>query len=186
MEKRKNLHRRKSIRLKGYDYSTPRYYFVTICTHKRENILGEINNGILSLTTLGKLAEYTWYDLPNHNSHIGLDEFVVMPNHIHGIIIIQNNDIVGAGSEPTPTITIRHGLPEIIRQFKTFSAHRINKKRQMKGYPVWQRNYYEHIIRGDKELYQIRKYILDNPNKWDSDKENPNYESENFKAKNDH
>jgi putative transposase len=175
MEGKNNYYGRKSIRLKGYDYSTPGYYFVTICTHKRENILGEINNGILSLTALGKLAEYTWYDLPNHNSHIGLDEFVVMPNHIHGIIIINDNMVnsAGAGSEPAPTdITIKnkyHSLPEIIRQFKTFSARRINEKRKVKSRPVWQRNYFEHVIRNNNSLNQIRQYIKNNPLKWEID-----------------
>ena len=101
-----------------------------------------------------------------------------MPNHVHGTIVNQNNDTVGAGSEPAPTNDIKpiwQGLPEIIRQFKTFSARRINKKRHMKGYPVWQRNYYEHVIHGEKELCQIRKYILDNPYKWELDNDNPKY-----------
>ncbi len=83
---------------------------------------------------------------------------------------------VGAGSEPAPTNdikTIRHGLPKIIRQFKTFSSPRINKKRQTKGYPVWQRNYYEHIIRNNKSLNQTRQYVINNPLKWDLDRENP-------------
>ncbi len=127
--------------------------------------------------------EYTWDDLHNHNFHIGLDEFNVMPNHVHGIIIIQNNDTVGAGSEPAPTNNIksvRHGLPEIIRQFKTFSARRINKKRQMKGYPVWQRNYYEHIIRDIESLNRIRQYIINNPLKWEIDKENPKNRAKNL------
>ena len=101
-----------------------------------------------------------------------------MPNHFHGIIIIQDNKTVGAGSEPAPTYDIKptwHGLPEIIRQFKTFSARPINKKRQIKGCPVWQRNYYEHVIRGEKELYQIRKYIVDNLHQWELDNDNPKY-----------
>ncbi len=179
MEDQKKKYQRKSLRLKGYDYSRPGYYFVTICTHNRESILGEIKNGILSLTTLGKLVEYTWNDLPNHNYYVGLDKFIIMPNHIHGIIIIHENavNLVGAGSEPAPTNPTTknkyHGLPEIIRQFKTFSARRINKERQMARHPVWQRNYYEHVIQGEKELAQIRKYIQNNPQKWETDKNNP-------------
>jgi REP element-mobilizing transposase RayT len=169
---------RHSIRLKNYDYSSPGYYFVTICTYNRACLLSEIKNSKIILTPLGKMVKSTWNDLPNHNSHIQLDELIIMPNHVHGIIIIQDNESVGAGSEPAPTNDIkptRHGLPEIIRQFKTFSARRINKKRQTMGYPVWQRNYYEHVIRGEKELYQIKNYIIDNPHKWELDKENPKY-----------
>ena len=93
-----------------------------------------------------------------------------MPNHVHGIIIIRD---VGAGSEPAPT-TKRHGLPEIVRQFKTFSARRINRRRGTPGQPVWQRNYYEHIIRHEESLNRIRDYILTNPLRWNLDRENPN------------
>jgi len=96
-------HHRRSIRLKKYDYSSPAYYSVTICTKKREYFLGEIENGKITLTPFGKLVKYTWYDLPNHNSHIELDEFIIMPNNFHGIIVIQNNCTVGAGSEPART-----------------------------------------------------------------------------------
>ena len=97
-------HHRRSIRLKKHDYSSPGYYSVTICTNNRECFLGEIENGKITLTPFGKLVEYTWDDLPNHNSHIELDEFIIMPNHVHGIIIIQNDCTVGAGSEPASTV----------------------------------------------------------------------------------
>jgi putative transposase len=108
----------------------------------------------------------TWNDLPNHIANIALDEFIIMPNHVHGIIRIKD----GAGLEPAPTthnISIKiTALPEIVRQFKTFSAKRINIVRQSPGIPVWQRNYYEHIIRDEQSLYRIRKYIRNNPVKW--------------------
>ena len=125
------------------------------------------------------MVEITWNELPGHNDNILLDVFSIMPNHFHGIILI-----VGAGSkparvsadeenraglEPAPT-----GLPEIVRQFKTFSARRINKIRNSSGIPVWQRNYYEHIIRNEPELNKIREYIVNNPLNWETDE---NYEN---------
>ena len=170
----KNVYgKRKSIRLKDYDYTQEGAYYVTICTHDRKCIFGYIKDGKMILNEPGKSVEYTWYDLPNHNNNIELDEFVVMPNHVHGIIVI-----VGAGSkpaliheragyEPAPTV---HGLSEMIRQFKTFSAKRINKIDNATGTAVWQRNYYEHVIRNEHDLSGIREYILMNPIMWNNDK----------------
>lgn len=188
MSYNKNKHHRRSIRLKEYDYGS-----LTSCTHNRACLFGDIKNGKMVLDAFGELVEYTWYDLPNHNTNVDLDQFILMPNHVHGIIILNNvhdtvgagSGIVGAGSEPAPTehnnianpqINTKpkpHGLPEIVRQFKIFSARRINQKRQMTGYPVWQRNYYEHIICNDQELYEIRKSMINNPLKWHLDNEHP-------------
>jgi putative transposase len=161
-------HDRKSIRLKEYDYSLPGEYFVTICTHDHESVFGDVIDEEMKLSQFGEIVRDAWYDLPNHNYGIDLGEFIVMPNHIHGIIIIND---VGAGSEPAPTGK-RHGLTEIIRQLKTFSSIRINKTRNTIGIPVWQRGYYEHIIRNEKELDNIRDYIVNNPIKWAYDEEN--------------
>jgi len=172
----REIHHRRSIRLKDYDYSQPGAYFVTICVKGRKLLFGEIIDGQMVINRYGEIVKYTWYDLPNHNDNILLDEFVIMPNHVHGIIIINNVGAgsVGAGSEPAPTTpTTNNSLTEIVRQFKTFSAYRINKIRQMTGVPVWQRNYYEHIIRNENELNKIRKYIVNNPLKWHLDRENP-------------
>jgi putative transposase len=176
-------HHRHSIRLKGYDYSQAGAYFVTICTQDRICLFGEVLDGEMRLNVLGEIVHRTWNDLPNHVVRIVLDEFVVMPNHIHGIIMIGDQSAVGAGSvgagsvgagsEPAPTTTKRHGLPEIIRQFKTFSARRINEHRGTAGTPVWQRNYYEHIIRDEASLNRIRDYIVNNPMQWALDRENP-------------
>jgi putative transposase len=161
------IHHRRSIRLKGFDYSRPGYYFFTICTKGRENIFGEIINKRVQLSNLGKILEITWLDLPNHNSNILLDAFVIMPDHFHGIIRIIKKEIsVGAGSEPAPTEptpTINHPLSEIIRQLKTFSARRINERRKTTGISVWQRDYYESMIRNASMLKNIRKYIKNNP-----------------------
>jgi putative transposase len=167
-------HDRRSIRLKGYDYTQAGAYFVTVCTKDRICLFGEIVDGEMRLSDSGEIVAWTWQDLPNHVSNLQLDAFVVMPNHVHGIIIITNPvvraDSVGAGSEPAPTRS--HGLPEIVRQFKTFAARRINDIRGAPGAPVWQRNYYEHIIRNEKELATMREYITHNPLQWETDREN--------------
>ncbi len=167
-------HRRRSIRLKGYDYTQPGAYFVTMVTHHRRPLFGEVVDGEMRLNMFGEIVEWTWRDLPNHVANIVLDAFVVMPNHVHGIVIIvDDKHIVGAGSEPAPTNRKRHGLPEIVRQFKTFSARRINEHRGVRGVPVWQRNYYEHIIRNERALHRIRAYIRNNPRRWAMDRNHP-------------
>ncbi len=172
-------HHRHSLRLKGYDYAQPGAYFVTICTQDRACLFGTVVDGQMRLNEYGEIVRATWLDLPNHLPHVELDAFVVMPNHVHGIIVINDNPVgagsVGAGSEPAPTTgpTRRHGLPEIIRQFKTFSARRINQTRGTPGAPVWQRNYYEHVIRTEESLHRIREYVLSNPMRWTTDRENP-------------
>lgn len=185
-------HHRRSIRLKGYDYSQPGAYFVTIVTQDRACLFGEVVDGEMRLNELGEIVAWTWRDLPNHVPNVALDAFVVMPNHVHGIIVSIDAPNapapVGAGSEPAPTQPIpgpfnepipggiaakRYALPEIVRQFKTFSARRINERRGTPGGPVWQRNYYEHIIRNEESLNQIRQYIANNPLQWALDRENP-------------
>jgi putative transposase len=155
---------RRSIRLPGYDYASPGYYFVTICVQRGSPSLGRVVDGVVRLNHYGRIVDDAWVDLPNHHDNVDLDVFVIMSNHIHGIIIIND---VGAGSEPAPTdrSSKRHGLPEIIRGFKTFSARRINQARQTPGRRFWQRNYYEHIIRNQDALDRIRQYIQNNPRK---------------------
>jgi putative transposase len=166
---------RRSIRLRGYDYAQPGAYFVTLCVHGQELIFGDISNGQLRMSRYGKIVQACWDNLPHHYAHVELDAFVMMPNHVHGIIRLT--DIVGAGLKPVPTndpaSTKRHGLPEIVRAFKTFSARRINNMRGAAGAPVWQRNYYEHIVRNDDELGRIREYVVNNPLGWERDPENP-------------
>jgi len=173
--------------MKGYDYSQSGAYFVTICTRDRECLFGRIDNGEMLLNEYGEIIEECLMDLPEHYGNMELDCHIVMPNHFHGIIII--NDIshtvpvgagftvpVGAGLKPAPTGTSYiikcHGLPEMVRALKTFSARRINEKRLTRGVPVWQRNYYERIIRDKDEFHRIRKYIINNPKNWVSDENN--------------
>ncbi len=217
-----DIHKRRSIRLKDYDYSSPGAYFVTICTKNRECLFGHIEGDAMVVNDAGRMMESVWNDLPNHYANISLDAFVVMPNHVHGIIIINdgvrfpvhggsckggtseggstkggletrpyseciNKNDVGAGFKPAldiqaddinragfkPAPTKNHGLPEIVRGFKTYSAKKINKSSNTPGLPLWQRNYYDHIIRNEKSLEETREYIVSNPLKWDNDDENP-------------
>jgi putative transposase len=168
---------RRSVRLKGYDYTQPGAYFVTVCVRGRECMLGQVIDDQMVLNEAGRIVDAAWRDLPNHYPQVGLDAFVVMPNHVHGIIVLNEDTTsgVGAGFKPAPTgkPTKRHGLPEVVRGFKTFSARRINEYRDTTGSPFWQRNYYEHIIDGDDQMDRIREYINNNPYAWETDEDNP-------------
>jgi REP element-mobilizing transposase RayT len=180
-------HHRRTIRLTGYDYSQAGLYFVTICVQKHECLFGKIRNGEMILNEYGKIVQMVWDELPQHYKNVELGEFVVMPNHIHGIIIITDcADLaigtglsVGAGFKPAPTGTMVtetttvktiHGLSEIVRALKTFSARKINEMRNTCGEKLWQRNYYEHIIRNNKSYQYITDYIINNPAEWEKDK----------------
>jgi putative transposase len=187
-----DIHHRRSIRLKNYDYSQAGLYFVTICAYQRQLLFGQIYDGKMQLNDYGIVTKNTWFDLINHISNIELHEFVVMPNHVHGIIQIvgagskpalhehnlSNGTLrdIGAGLEPArtePTTTesekMEKNLSEIVRQFKTFSARKINHIRNLKGTPVWQRNYHEHIIRNETAYLKIAEYVQTNPQKWHDD-----------------
>ena len=170
---------RKQNRMKGYDYSTPGAYFVTVCAHDRfenRNIFGEIRHGDIIKNCWADIIESCWRELPNHYPHISLDEFVVMPDHIHGIVWINdvgNGMNVGNGfkpflTKPFPTGKLNHGLAEIIRGLKTFSSRRINEINRNEKFQ-WQKSFYDHIIRDDKSLVGIREYIRNNPAKWGLD-----------------
>ncbi len=154
-------HHRRSIRLEGYDYTQIGAYFVTICTWQRECLFGNVVNQEMQLSRYGETVLFNWDYLPRRYPYVLLDAFVIMPNHVHGIIFLTDDHVtniwgVGAGlkiishrttnfsGKPAPTESThnkRHGLPEVIRGFKTFSARRINQIRCMTGVPVWQRNY---------------------------------------------
>lgn len=151
------LHRRRSIRLKEYDYAESGLYFFTMCCHEKKALLGRIENGEITPNEFGEIVRDTWLDLPNHYAGISLDEFVIMPNHIHGILRIEDAHAK------------KQGLTEIIRALKTFSARRINALRGVSGVPVWQRNYYEHIIRDESSYLSIAEYIQTNPLQWEKD-----------------
>jgi REP element-mobilizing transposase RayT len=185
------VHHRRSVRLQDYDYREAGAYFVTICTVGRTCIFGTIGETI-ELSPLGEIVEETWSNLPSHYPGIELDEFTVMPNHVHGVIgLMDLADLVpGAGLKPAPTVdseglvepagnsaaTVKSTpLSEIVRGFKTFSARRINEHRGTPGRAVWQRNYYERVIRSERELKLIRTYIAENPSRWADDHENPEW-----------
>ena len=197
---------RRPLRLQGYDYAQAGAYFVTVCTRDRLCALGDVVNGEMVLSPAGHLAHAAWQVLPQHYPGARLDAWVIMPNHVHGIIWLADNerqtvgagfkparrrpDAVGTGPKPAQWPSdpprprsgpvgagfepARHGLPEIVRAFKTFSARRINQARNTTGSQFWQRNYYEHVIRSEDALTRIRQYIADNPAKWHEDPENPN------------
>ncbi len=157
---------RKPLRLKGYDYSGAGYYFVTICTQNRIRLFGDGGRAGLEpapTNAFGELVTQTWLELPAHTVGIRVDKFVVMPNHFHGIVILENG-CVGAGSKPAQT-----PLSEAMRQFKTFSARKINQMRGTPGISIWQKGYYDHIIRNEPDYLRIWQYIDENPAKWAED-----------------
>jgi len=168
-------HHRHSIRLKDYDYSQAGGYFITICTHNRECLLGEIENGQMMLNEYGRIVMREWSKTDKIRTDVQLDNFVVMPNHIHGIIVICRGVLQYAPTEYTPSSfkPPSQTIGAIVRGFKSAVAKQINRLRNTLGAPVWQRNYYEHIIRNEKELNHLREYIINNPLQWELDRENP-------------
>jgi REP element-mobilizing transposase RayT len=187
-------HHRRSIRLPGYDYRSAGAYFVTICTHQRELLFED--------PVLRRVAEALWLRIPRHFPHVQLDAWVVMPNHVHGILVITGDTCRGEASPETlsPTNPMVSGgtgsaeqavaedaspLPQrraglapgslgaIVGNFKSVTARRINRLRGTPGAPVWQRNYYEHVVRDERALNAIRQYIADNPARWAWDTYNP-------------
>lgn len=173
-------HHRRSIRLAGYDYTRPGFYFVTIVTQHRKPIFGEVVDGEMRLSRFGRVAHSEWQRLSRRFPHLELDEFVVMPNHIHGILIVLEKKRPEAGaSDDIPSKEqfgkpVKGSLATIIRSYKSAVTARIHCMGDgVSGARVWLRNYYEHIVRGPKDLDRIRHYIRDNPLKWALDRENP-------------
>jgi len=168
------------MRLPGYDYSQPGWYFVTICTKNRREVFGVVEEGRMDLNGIGENVQKCWQDLPNHYFCV-LDAFVIMPNHVHGIIQIPDEISVShipvaAGLRPAATGreggVLRANLTEIVRALKSFSARRINEIRGTPGNPVWQRSFHDHILRGNNDIEMVREYIRLNPEKWDQDRNN--------------
>jgi putative transposase len=164
------LKHRRSLRLKGYDYSQVGAYFITICVKNRKCLLGSVLDDRMQLNSPGRIAAYSWNWL-SQAYDIELDEYVIMPNHLHGIIIITN---CRGGSRTAPTGAFKvKPLGRLIGAFKTISTKHINLIHKISGVPLWQRNFYEHVIRDDHSLNRIRDYIVTNPLRWDLDRENP-------------
>lgn len=188
---------RKRNRKEGYDYARPGAYFVTICTHGRVSLFGDVVDGVMMLNDFGLAVAEAWENLPQHYPHVQLDAFVIMPNHAHGILWIyyffaeEGKPDQYLGPSPVlpaqnlrPPIAptefpksndpmLRHGLPEIVRAFKTFSAREINRMRKVQGERVWQRSYWDHIIRDQAEFNRICDYIRTNPQRWAEDTLHP-------------
>jgi len=210
---------RKSIRLPGYDYSRPGAYFVTICTKDRGCFFGEIVDQEMALNDAGRIMEIVWNELPKFYLGVSTDAFQIMPNHVHGIIILNRSVATHVGAGPcacpdvmrSPWVVKRDGqrdgqrvvkrdgqprgvaptttatptgidlvlsLPDIVHRFKTMTTKRYADGVKRHGWPrfpgkLWQRNYYEHIVRDDDELFRVREYIMNNPARWATDRENP-------------
>lgn len=149
---------RRSIRLKDYNYAQRGMYFITICSHNRTCIFGKIVDGCSKLSELGHIVERYWKSIPAIHNHIETDLFVIMPNHLHGIIYINGPQNVPIGS--------------ILRTFKAQVTRTARSQLNIKS--LWQRNYYEHVIRDDVDYERIAQYILNNPLSWEIDSLNPN------------
>jgi REP element-mobilizing transposase RayT len=182
-------HHRRSIRLPGYDYSAAGAYFITICTHDRECLFGQIVNGEMRLNALGEIVRAEWEKSAIIRAGIELGPYVIMPNHFHGVVVIvdcgRGDPLRGQAGRcrgvrpdaPTdgPTGNTRPTGPKpksigaFIAGFKSAATLRINQIRATPGAPVWQRNYYEHIIRDDASYETIAAYILNNPAQWEQD-----------------
>ena len=158
-------HHRRSIRLRGYDYRQAGAYFVTLVCKNRELLFQD--------DRFRAIVEDAWRWLAEQHQFVDLDEHVVMPNHLHGIIGIRHARRGGSRTAPTVSASGHKPLGRLIGSFKTVSTKRINAIRRTPGVPVWQRNYYEHVFRSEEELNHVRQYVIDNPLHWDEDPENP-------------
>lgn len=188
-----DIHRRRSIRLKGYDYSRAGLYFITICIQGKKCLFGNIENGEMILNDFGTVAHQQWEKLQERFINFELDVYQIMPNHMHGIISLTHPVVVGGGFTPIPNnydIQSQSGQPQgiaptnttignIVGAYKSLVANeclKIFKQKWVGMYPVplmgklWQRNYYEHIIRNEQAYQDIAEYITNNPKNWEGDK----------------
>jgi putative transposase len=182
-------HQRRSIRLPGYDYSQAGAYFVTVCTQDHQCLFGRIEGEVMRPNRVGEIAEQCWQAIHVHFAKVQLDASVVMPNHVHGIIVIADVDApnvrathasplrqgadMAVGVAAVPQGPKRRSVGAIIGSYKSAVSKGIHEIGGALGPAIWQRNYYEHIIRNDLSLNRIRQYILDNPARWAYDRYNP-------------
>ncbi len=175
---------RRSLRLREYDYSSPGIYFVTICVEDRGCLLGRVDGLEVVLGPFGEIAAESWEWLGAQYAYLDLDAWVIMPNHLHGVLVIEpepeSRQVPGGsgGSRTAPTEPIalrRKTLGRLVGAFKTVSSKRINALRGAPGAAFWQRNYYEHIVRNDRDLERVRAYIAENPWRWFEDPEHPDH-----------
>jgi REP element-mobilizing transposase RayT len=177
-------HHRRSIRLKGYDYTQPGAYYITLCTQARQCLFGDVVAGKMRLNSLGYIAFTYWQEIPVHFAHLQLDVFVVMPNHLHGILVIRDTPIkaqLGCNSTTEKFgKPVRGSIPTVIRSYKAAVTKQINLICNTKYTSlIWQRDFYEHINRDEQSLETIRRYIAENPGRWVDDPENPQHYSKN-------
>ncbi len=185
------IHHRRSIRLKGYDYSQAGLYFITVCINDRKCLFGEIENEKMILNDAGKIADDCWSEIPNHFPNTVLHEHIVMPNHVHGIVEITDRDVVGVENNPIVVVGIQNfeslqqttqnpkprqhqyqkiiprSVGSIIRGYKIGVTKWFRNNSNIKT--VWQRNFHEHIIRSADEYNRISDYIINNPKNWNND-----------------
>jgi putative transposase len=171
------MKQRRSVRLRGYDYRQAGAYFVTVCTRARECLFGSVLNCEMQVNDIGRTAWLVWEELPKKFTDITLDAFTVMPNHIHGIIVVGAQFI--APNHPTSAqkgaMNRAPTLGEIVRTYKAASTRLI--RRTVNSGFAWQRNYYEHVIRDDQSLERIRDYIVNNAARWAEDEEHPDHQT---------
>jgi putative transposase len=170
------IHNRKSIRLKGYDYAQEGLYFITICCQDRAHLFGEIMNGEMILNDCGEIAQNCWLEIPEHFPNVELHEFVIMPNHVHGIIEIKYKSIISNVTTETTVGANNHSplrspsktIGSMVRGVKIGVTKWMRQNTNI--YDVWQRNYYDNIIRNDQSYQRISNYIRNNPKNWKEDK----------------
>ncbi len=164
---------RRSIRLRDYDYASAGAYFITIVTRERRCLFGEVSDGEMRLNHWGENVQNEWEQSARIRNEIGLDAFVVMPNHVHGIMVITNSSERATRRSPLHSGPTKRSLGVFVGGFKSAVTKSIRELQGELGTVIWQRNYFEHIIRNDESLERIRRYIQDNPARWEFDRENP-------------
>ena len=183
MEPYRNRNTRRSIRLPGFDYSRVGIYFVTICSAQRRCIFGQIHGNDAVLSRIGEIVRACWIEIPQHFPNVKIETYVVMPNHVHGILTI-NEKLPDANRENKSTVTTElfgrpspKSVPTIIRSFKAAASKRARESGLAVSGSIWQRGYYEHVLRNTREYVETTNYILHNPVRWADDEENPNTKS---------
>ncbi len=166
--------RKSSTRLPSWNYATPGWYFITICTEGKTPFFGEIIDGSVRLTAIGEIVDEEWRRLPSIRPHVGIDDWVILPNHVHGIIVLQSGGKRASRRDATTTPRLKAGsLGAVINHFKSNCTKRIRSAGE--GDFAWQRGYFDHIIRNKEDLVRIRSYIRDNPRKWTLDPYHTNH-----------
>ncbi|MBI3810731.1 MAG: transposase [Nitrospirae bacterium] len=182
-----DIHHRRSVRLKAHDYSLAGAYFVTICTQNRECVFGEIQKAEMILNNAGRMVQNVWDELPVRYPGVQIDSFIIMPNHIHGIILLTGSTQRRGESRIRPNQgdhkdrpygTLAGTIGRVMQGFKSMTTRKYISGIRDNGWPpfekrLWQRNYYERVVRDDSEMHRVREYITGNPAGWLEDEENP-------------